>query len=313
MVPAAAVSLAWPRMPSPEIETTTLSLAGLTKSALAAGSDGGEPVVLLHGFPDTNRTWLDQLRSLAGSGYRAVAPMLRGYETTSQPDTAVTSYSPVHAAGDLVELARQLGTPVHAVGHDWGSVIVQLATVMAPERFASATLVAVAPMNESAGRILRTPGQLVNSAYMALFQLRGLAERIVTRDDFAFVEALWRRWSPGWDWDPDDMVALKSTLAEPGVLRSALSYYRSMTLVRSPEARRMGILARRPVEVPTLAVTGRADRCMDTRIFDGLDPSRYLAGLEVERLDGGHWTHREDHKAFDALLHDWIGTHGAKL
>lgn len=313
MVPATGSWLAWPRMLSPAIETSSLSLSGLTMSALVAGPADGEPVVLLHGFPDTNRTWAAQLRSLAGAGYRCVAPMLRGYEPSSQPDTLVTSYSPVRAADDLVELARGLGAPVHAVGHDWGSVIVQLAKVMAPECFASATLVAVAPMQESSARILRTPGQFVNSAYMLLFQFRGLAEAIVARDDYAFVEALWRRWSPGWDYDPDDMAALKATLAEPGVLTSALSYYRSMAQVRSPEARRLAHLTRRPVEVPTLAVTGRSDRCMDTRVFDDLDTSRFRAAFEVERLEGGHWTHGEDQDAFDMLLRDWIGTHGARL
>lgn len=299
-------------MISAGVDSTTLDIGGLQMSALAAGPDTGEPVILLHGFPDTNRTLARQVASLGEAGYRAVAPMLRGYEPSSQPDLRTGTYHPVRAADDLVALAASMGGSVHAVGHDWGSVVVQAATMAAPQLFLSATLIAVAPVVESAPRILRLPGQLVNSAYMLLFQARGLSERIVARDDFAFVEALWRRWSPGWDWDPADMAALKSALAEPGVLRSALSYYRSMTLVRSPEARRMGSLARRPVEVPTLAVTGRADRCMDTRIFDDLDTSRYRGGLEVERLDGGHWTHREDHKAFDALLHDWIKENGAR-
>jgi len=299
-------------MPSVATETTTLPVAGLQVSALTAGPADGEPVVLLHGFPDTNRTWSGQVAALSDAGFRCIAPMLRGYEPSSQPDphAPVTTYSPVRAADDLVEIARNLGAPVHAVGHDWGSVVVQLATAMEPAAFTTATVVAVAPLRESAARILRTPGQFVNSAYMALFQLRGISEHIVSRDDFAFVEALWRRWSPRWDFDRDDLTAVKAVLSEPGVLRAALSYYRSMTLVRSPEMRRIGKLAAAPVAVPTLAVTGRTDRCMDTRVFDGLDTSRYEAGLRVERLDGGHWTHIEDAGTFGALVHDWIASHG---
>lgn len=296
-------------MISAGVDSTTLDIGGLQMSALAAGPDTGEPVILLHGFPDTNRTLARQVASLGEAGYRAVAPMLRGYEPSSQPDLRTGTYHPVRAADDLVALAASMGGSVHAVGHDWGSVVVQAATLAAPQLFLSATLIAVAPVVESAPRILRLPGQLVNSAYMLLFQARGLSERIVARDDFAFVEALWRRWSPGWAPDPEDLAAVKRTLARPGVLTAALSYYRAMFAPRSTEARRFQGLLRHRVEVPTLAVTGADDRCMDTRVFDGLDTSRFAEGLRVERLGGGHWTHLEDFGTFDALLREWTATH----
>lgn len=114
MVPPAATWLAWLAMPSVATETTTLPVAGLQVSALTAGPADGEPVVLLHGFPDTNRTWSGQVAALSDAGFRCIAPMLRGYEPSSQPDphAPVTTYSPVRAADDLVEIARNLGAPV---------------------------------------------------------------------------------------------------------------------------------------------------------------------------------------------------------
>jgi len=45
--------------------------------ALMAGS--GEPVILLHGFPDTHENWAVQINALAEAGYTAIAPALRGY------------------------------------------------------------------------------------------------------------------------------------------------------------------------------------------------------------------------------------------
>jgi pimeloyl-ACP methyl ester carboxylesterase len=45
----------------------------------------GIPVILLHGFPDHARTFRLQLPALAAAGYRAVAPTMRGYESSSQP------------------------------------------------------------------------------------------------------------------------------------------------------------------------------------------------------------------------------------
>jgi len=44
----------------------------------------GPLVLLLHGFPDTARSWSHQMPALAAAGYRAVAPYLRGYPPKSR-------------------------------------------------------------------------------------------------------------------------------------------------------------------------------------------------------------------------------------
>ena len=62
-----------------------LAVGPLTFDALAAGPDGGEPVLLLHGFPQTSRAWVAQLEALGGAGYRAVAFDQRGYSPRARP------------------------------------------------------------------------------------------------------------------------------------------------------------------------------------------------------------------------------------
>ena len=49
-------------------------------------------------------------------------------------------------------------------------------------------------------------GQLKRSRYVFLFQVLGLSDVLVEANDWAFIEMLWRDWSPGWDFDPDDMA-----------------------------------------------------------------------------------------------------------
>ncbi len=76
-------------MPAAEFETIQRRGDGTTCSALACGLDtnpDGPLVILLHGFPDSARTYRLQLPELEAAGYRAVAPVLRGYEPSSQPD-----------------------------------------------------------------------------------------------------------------------------------------------------------------------------------------------------------------------------------
>jgi pimeloyl-ACP methyl ester carboxylesterase len=155
--------------------------------------------------------------------------------------------------------------------------------------------------------IRRHPGQLRNSWYIFFFQLRGIADRVVAARDLAFIEKLWRDWSPGWSWDPDDMAALKQRFREPGVLWSALAYYRATLnplLVDSREMRRLSAL---PISVPTLAITGARDGCMDTRMYDYVDGALFPQGYRMERLEGaGHFAHQEKPEDVNGLLLDWI-------
>ena len=83
----------------------------------------GPLVLLLHGFPDSARSWSYQMPALAAAGYRAVAPYLRGYPPSEVPREGF--YDMGTLATDVAELIRGLGagTPVHLVGQDWGAAI----------------------------------------------------------------------------------------------------------------------------------------------------------------------------------------------
>jgi pimeloyl-ACP methyl ester carboxylesterase len=288
------------------MERITLRWNGLESTADTLGS--GPIVLCLHGFPDHARSFRHQLPALAAAGFRAIAPALRGYEPSSQPDASPASYHPVRVAHDVIEWARQLSPePVHLIGHDWGAVVTDLAIHLAPERFARAATMAVPPLAAVQSVPWRLPRQLRLSWYMFFFQLRGIADRAVARDDFAFLERLWRDWSPGWRRDPADMAALKETFRKPGVLRAALGYYRATFNPLLRDSLTMQQLARRPYHVPLLAITGARDGCMDTRTYDLVDPALFKAGLRIERIAGaGHFVHQEKPDEINRLLIDWL-------
>jgi microsomal epoxide hydrolase len=65
--------------------------------------------------------------------------------------------------------------------------------------------------------------------------------------------------------------------------------------------------------VPTLALTGEHDGCMDTRLYDTLMREQdFEKGLRVRRLaNTGHFLHREDPEAVTALILEWIRQHPA--
>ena len=276
-------------------------------SAISCGT--GSPVLCLHGFPDHASSYRHQLPALAGAGYRAVAPMLRGYEPSSQGARNVADYHPLQTAGDVVAWARELGRgePIHLVGHDWGAIIGYLACQLEPALFRSFCSIAVPCAQALEDGLRRHPVQLRNSWYTLFFQLRGIADRVVAARDFAFIEMLWRHWSPGWAWEPGEMASLKQTFRAPGVLWSALAYYRAMLNPFLDDSKRSRRMTHRATEVPVLAVTGELDGCIDTRLFDCADAALFPKGLRTERMEGaGHFAHQERPEVFNALLLAWL-------
>lgn len=279
----------------------------LTFSAMEEGT--GTPVFLLHGFPDHARTFRFQMPALAAAGYRAIAPMMRGYEPSSQPQKP--DYRLLSLAYDVLAFIEQSGEDrVHLVGHDWGAVVSYLVACMAPEKLISLTTLAIpSPGRFARQGLLVQPNQILNSWYMLFFQLRGVAEYALEFRDWAFMEWLWRRWSPDWCLPQDEIEALKKTFEQPGVKKAALAYYRALFSLRSwSETVATVKYLNRRIEVPTLALTGERDGCMDTRLHDKIMVARdFPAGLDVVRVErAGHFLHQERPEQVNARLLEHI-------
>lgn len=291
-----------------EFSHTTLSANGLEFSAIEQGE--GEPVLCLHGFPDHARSWRHQLPAFAEAGYRAVAPMLRGYEPSSQPEDG--DYHVVRMAEDVIGWLDDLGAEkCHLVGHDWGAIISYASAALAPERFHSVSTLAVPHLRRMPQGLRKDPRQVLNSWYMLFFQLRLVSDYIVEFNDFAFIEKLWRDWSPGWDFPRDEMEALKNTFRAEGVKHAALGYYRAFFDAVSGAARETRKLTSAKIHVPTLAMTGATDGCMDTILYDlVMREEDFPAGLQVVRVSGaGHFLHQEKPAEVNKFLLEWVREH----
>lgn len=286
----------------------TLSAGDLKFSALEQGS--GPIVLCLHGFPDHYRSFREQLPALAKAGYRAIAPQLRGYEPSSQPKDG--DYHVVRMAEDVIRWIDDLGADrVHLIGHDWGAVIGYAVATMAPKRFHSLTTLAVPHLRRMPQGLRKDPSQLRNSWYMMFFQLRFVSDLIVEANNFAFIEKLWRDWSPGWTCPKQEMDLLKETFRKPGVKKAALGYYRAFFDAVSPAARQTRKLTGARIEVPTLALTGATDGCMNTQLYDVvMEPEDFPNGLRVVRVSGaGHFLHQEKPAEVNPLILNWLREH----
>jgi pimeloyl-ACP methyl ester carboxylesterase len=294
-------------MESLEITTTLGKM-----SALSAGR--GPLVLLLHGFPDTKETWISQIECLAANGFRAVAVSLRGYEPTTIPMDS--DFTDVTLARDVINIMDALGeTACHLVGHDWGAAIAYRAANLFPDRFTSLTTMAVPHAGRFANTAFFTPKQAMMSWYMLFFQLRGLSDWWVSRNNFQFLRRLWQVWSPAWDFSDGEFKQVSSALSRPGVLAAALSYYRAaLGPSAAPLTPSRQAANRYAVPVPTLGLTGAKEGCIDADFFkNSMHASDFPCGLEVHVLpEAGHFLHRERPKEVNELLLYWLQKHPAR-
>jgi pimeloyl-ACP methyl ester carboxylesterase len=291
------------------LEQTTVAARGLTFPMLSCGT--GELVLCLHGFPDNLATFAPQLPAFARRGYRAVSVALRGYAPSCLPP--LEDCHPLEVARDAVAIVQALGeSRAHLVGHDWGAVAAYLACALAPDRWLSVSTLAVPHPLGLMRALPRVPRQLRLSWYMLFFQLP-VAEHVLRARDFALLERLWRAWSPDFAPPVDEMQAVKRTFTAPGVCEAALAYYRNMFELGSGSAREAReLLVRYCSQVPTLALTGADDGCIDTRTYEHAMSSRYFADLHVERVAGaGHFLHREAPETVNELLLGFFARHAA--
>jgi len=150
---------------------------------------GTGPLVLLcHGLPESWYSWRHQLRALAAAGFRAVAPDMRGYGQTDQPQ-AIDQYTILHLLGDAVGLVDALGVEQAViVGHDWGGPVAWHSARLRPDRF-RAVIGLSSPY--TARRIARPSTVMPLTAdtqfYQLYFQKPSVAEAELERDPRASV------------------------------------------------------------------------------------------------------------------------------
>jgi pimeloyl-ACP methyl ester carboxylesterase len=283
----------------------TVRARGLTFATLEEGE--GPLVLCLHGFPDHHRSFRHQLPVLAAAGYRAIAPAMRGYAPTGPaPDGR---YQSAALAEDAVALIDALGYDEAIVlGHDWGALAAYGAALAAPQRITKLVTAAVPYGAQITSAFMTSYAQQRRSWYMFFFQTP-FADVALAHDDFAFLEHLWRDWSPGWRWPVEEMAALKETFRQPGTAAAALGYYRAMLnpALQAPElATLQGRMMLEPIEVPTMMLHGADDGCMGAELVQGMD-AFFPRGLRVEIVPGtGHFLHQEDPERVNALILDFL-------
>lgn len=218
--------------PFPALDGVThrfVELPGLRVHVAEAGA--GDPLVLLHGFPEHWWGWRRVLPALAAR-YRVIAPDLRGAGWTDAPPEG---YTEEQLVGDAVALLDALGLQrVHLVGLDIGAILGYRLCLAHPERVARFVAIGAPhpyPAALSAKVLLRLLPKTWRLWPRFAATLPGLGPRLIGRGRQRLARhlLLWEAPDPG-IWSPTDLELYLGRFREPARARAAVALFRALAI-----------------------------------------------------------------------------------
>jgi pimeloyl-ACP methyl ester carboxylesterase len=199
---------------------TEVKARGLIFDMYVGGPEDGQPVLLLHGFPQDHREFDLLAPKLHAAGLRTYALDQRGYSPGARP-VPVAEYKLTEPAADAVAVLDALGIEsAHVVGHDWGSQIGWLLAAGHPERVRTLTAVSVPHPRALRLALAVRPSQRARFAYMGVFR-SAPAERLLLARNGAVLRSMMRPIG-------DRAGLYAAAMREPGRLTGALNWYRAL-------------------------------------------------------------------------------------
>jgi pimeloyl-ACP methyl ester carboxylesterase len=273
----------------------TVALEGVTLHYVTAGS--GDPLVLLHGWPQTWYEWRRIMPRLA-ERYTVIAPDMRGLGDSSRP---AGGYDKRTIAADIRQLVHKLGfEQILLVGHDWGGPVAYAYACSHPQEVRRLAILDVTIPNgtwERIPQITRRGGIW----HLAFHSVRDLPEALVQGRERTYLSWFYRTaaYNPGAITEAaiDEYVRCYSA---PGALRAGFEYYRAIFTDIDHNKEN----AKTRLKMPVLALGGeRGFRSAPLNCMKEL--AEDVRGGVVERC--GHWIPEEQPDYLVAQFLEFFG------
>lgn len=281
--------------------------AGVSLAVRERGRPGKPPVLLLHGYPDSQEVWNGVAERLAAD-FHVISYDVRGAGQSDRP-SQLADYRLERLAEDLCAVIDAVSPdrPVHLVAHDWGSIQAweAVGTEGAARRFASFTSIS-GPCIDHVGEYLRGVAsrspqaplapfldQFPRSWYILMFQMPWLPELIWR----AGLGKLWPKLLAR----TDGVAAEASpTQTEDGAYGPQLYRANFMRRLLKPQAR--------TVPVPTQVLILQRDPHASAKLLRALlaFQSARLPQLTVQELPGGHWFPLAEPERLADVVRSWV-------
>ena len=241
--------------------------SGIMMNVAFAGPDDAPPVILLHGFPESHRTWR-ALAPLLSDRLRLIMPDQRGFGDSDRPQE-VDAYATDTLIADIFALADALGIERFAlVGHDWGGAVAWAAAIKGDPRVARLAIVNSPHPLIFQKSLIEDEAQRAASQYIRAFRDPGF-ERFVDGIGFeAFFDKSFSKHVDLASIPADERQLYIAQWSRPGALTAMLNWYRASKMV-VPQP---GIT----VDIPDLVLRAFPKIRIPVRIVWGLEDKALL-------------------------------------
>jgi len=265
---------------------------GITLNVALAGDSSSPAVILLHGFPESHRTWREIAPRLQDDFF-LVMPDQRGFAGSDLPQE-VDGYKTETLIDDIFALVQALGLERFAlVGHDWGGAIAWGAALRGDPRLTRLAIVNAPHPLIFQKSLIENEEQRAASQYISAFRAPGFEKMVEERGfDWFFDSTFARHVDVAQIPDPERRQYI-AHWSRPGAFNAMLNWYRGSKVMVPPP----GVTVPLPdfllrafprVKVPTLVIWGMRDQALLPLQLDGLDD--LIDDLTVVTLpDAGHF------------------------
>lgn len=269
-------------VPGVEVEHRYVDARGLRTHVALAGPEGGDPVVLVHGWPQHWWVWRGVIPKLVDAGYRCICPDLRGHGWTDAPPDG---YEKEQFASDVLAALDELGVErFKLIGHDWGGFASFLIALREPERVERLLALSIIhPWIRRQGGPIDLIKGLLGASYQFVIASPVIGRQVVQRT--ALIKTVISRGSA--DGLPDDVSrAYADRWKEPDRASATVAIYRTF-LLREVSAILGGRYRDHRLEVPTVLVYGKRDPVIGAERLVGWEEQ--ADDMRVGEIDGGHF------------------------
>ena len=280
---------------------------GVTLDVATAGDPTAPPIVLLHGFPESHRTWRHVIPQLATDHF-VIAPDQRGFARSSKP-ADVADYSPDKMVADLLALADHFGLATFTlVGHDWGGAIAWMAALQHRQRIARLVIVNAPHPFVFQRTLFDDPAQRAASQYIRAFRNPDFEQFVDQVGLPAFFDTSFASHADAAEIADEKPVYLDQW-GQPGAMTAMLNWYRASPLIvpapdETPDRPAFLDGPFPPVTQPTLVVWGLKDTALLPSQLEGLDA--LVPDLTLVEVDAGHFVPWQNPEAIVGAIRSWL-------
>jgi haloacetate dehalogenase len=256
---------------------------------LFAHAGSGNPLLLLHGFPQTHYCWRELIPALAQS-HTVVAPDLRGYGSSraAAGGPRGEGFSKREMAADLVELMRTLGFDSFAVvGHDRGARVAYRMALDQPRSVERLAVLNVIPTVDQFERMAGGPS-LGYWPWFLLAQPAPFPEQLIKVAPVPFLRFIFDSWTGKSTAIEAEAFNVYLAAFAPAAPAICADYRASFWLDREHDED--DLRAGRCIECPTLVITGAEEK----QLADAAEVwSRWASDVRSQTAPGGHFIPEE--------------------